>query len=48
MTGATAWIDKRAELLSFNGPRLTATPVEAIEMIPAVAAGDLDEAGFAE
>ncbi|MCZ8132859.1 MAG: type II toxin-antitoxin system death-on-curing family toxin [Steroidobacteraceae bacterium] len=34
--------------LAINGRRLTATPVEAIEAILALAAGSLDEAGFAQ
>jgi prophage maintenance system killer protein len=31
-----------------NGQRLTATPVDAIEAIQALAAGSLDEAHFAD
>jgi prophage maintenance system killer protein len=34
--------------LAINGRRLTATPVEAIEAILALATGSLDEVGFAE
>lgn len=34
--------------LAMNGQRLTATPVEAIEAILALAAGSLDEARFAD
>lgn len=34
--------------LAMNGHRLTAAPVDAIEAILALAAGDLDEAHFAE
>jgi death on curing protein len=34
--------------LAINGHRLTATPVQAIEAMLALAAGSLDEAAFAE
>ncbi len=34
--------------LAMNGLRLTATPVDAIEAIPALASGNLDELQFAD